>query len=45
MLKGSSALKILKGKPIGKRLLGRPRCRLEDNIGIYIIERCVIMRH
>jgi hypothetical protein len=27
-----SALKILTGKPAGKRPLGRPRCRWEDNI-------------
>ena len=27
-----SALKILTGKPTGKRLLGRPRRRWEDNI-------------
>ena len=25
--------KILAGKPTGNKLLGRPRCRLEDNIG------------
>jgi hypothetical protein len=27
-----NAYKILVGKPEGKRLLGRPRCRREDNI-------------
>ena len=27
-----SAFKILNGKPTGKRPLGRPRLRLEDNI-------------
>ena len=27
-----SVFKILTGKPIGKRPLGRPRCRWEDNI-------------
>ena len=29
---GRSAFKILTGKPTGKRPLGRPRCRWEDNI-------------
>ena len=29
---GRSAFKILTGKPIGKRSLGRSRRRLEDNI-------------
>ena len=32
MEKGSSAFKILTGKPIGKRPLGRPRRRWEENI-------------
>ena len=32
MEEGRSAFKILTGKPTGKRPLGRPRCRLEDNI-------------
>ena len=31
MEEGRSAFKILAGKPIGKRPLGRPRCR-EDSI-------------
>ena len=31
MEEGTSAFKILTGKPTGKRLLGRPRCRWEDN--------------
>ena len=31
MEKGRSAFKILTGKPTGKRLLGRPRRRWEDN--------------
>ena len=34
MEEGRSALKILTGKPTGKRLLGRPRRRWEDNIRI-----------
>ena len=29
---GRSAFKILTGTPAGKRPLGRPRCRWEDNI-------------
>ena len=32
MVEGRSAFKILPGKPTGKRLLGRPRRRWEDNI-------------
>jgi hypothetical protein len=27
-----NAYKVLGGKPEGRRLLGRPRCRWEDNI-------------
>ena len=38
MEEGRSAFKILTGKPIGKRPLGRPRCRLEDNVRIDIKE-------
>ena len=32
MEEGTSALKILTGKPTGKIPLGRPSCRWEDNI-------------
>ena len=32
------ALKILTGKPTGKRPLGRPRRRWEDNIRMYLEE-------
>ena len=32
MEEGRSAFKILRGKPTGKRPLGRPRRRWEDNI-------------
>ena len=32
MVEGRSAFEILTGKPIGKRHLGRPRLRWEDNI-------------
>ena len=34
MEEGRSAFKILKGKPTGKRPLGRPRRRWEDRIGL-----------
>ena len=30
--------KVLVGKPEGKRPLGRPRCRWEDNINMYLEE-------
>jgi hypothetical protein len=30
--------RILVGKPVGKRSLGRPRSRWEDNIKIYLQE-------
>ena len=39
MEEGKSAFKILTGKPIGKRLLGRPRRRWEENIRIDLINR------
>ena len=35
---GRSAFKILTGKPTGKRPLGRPRRRWEDNIGMDLEE-------
>ena len=35
---GRSGFKILTGKPRGKRLLGRPRNRWEDNIKMDIEE-------
>ena len=38
MEKGRSALKILTGKPTGKRSLGRPRRRWEDDIRMDIEE-------
>jgi len=34
-----NAYKILVQKPEGKRLLGRPRCRWEDNIRMDLRER------
>ena len=38
MEKGRSAFKMLTGKPKGKRPLGRPRCRWEDNIRMDLEE-------
>ena len=38
MEEGKSAFKILTGKPTGKRSLGRPRRRWEDNIRKYLEE-------
>ena len=38
MEEGRSAFKILIGKPTGKRPLGRPRCRWEDNIRMDLKE-------
>ena len=38
MEEGRSAFKILTGKPIGKRPLGRPRSRWEDNIRMDLEE-------
>ena len=35
---GRSASKIVTGKPTGKRPLGRPRRRWEDNIRMYLEE-------
>ena len=39
-----SAFKILTGKPTGKRPLGRPRHRWEDNIRMYLKEIGIITR-
>ena len=36
MVEGRSAFKILTGKPTGKRPLGRPRRRWEENIRMYL---------
>ena len=38
MEEGRSAFKIVLGKPTGKRLLGRPRRRWEDNIRMNLKE-------
>ena len=42
MEEGSSAFKILTRKPTGKRPLGRPRRRWEDNIRMDLEEMRVI---
>ena len=39
MEESGSALKILTGKPTGKRPLGRPRRRWEDNIRMDLKEK------
>ena len=38
MEEGRSAFKILTGKPKGKRPLGRPTCRWEENIRMDLEE-------
>ena len=38
MEEGRSAFKILTGKPAGKRPLGMPRRRWEDNIRMDLVE-------
>ena len=38
MEEGRSAFQFLTGKPTGKRPLGRPRCRWEDNIRVDLEE-------
>ena len=38
MEEGRSAFEIVIGKPTGKRPLGRPRCRWEDNIRMDLEE-------
>jgi hypothetical protein len=30
--------RVLVGKPVGKRPLGRPRCKWDDNIKMYLQE-------
>ena len=40
MEEGRGALKILTGKPTGKRPLGRPKRRWEDNIRMDLRNRC-----
>ena len=45
MEEGRSAFKILTGKPTGKRPLGRPRRRWEDNIKMDLKEIGINMRN
>ena len=45
MEEGRSAFKILTGKLIGNKLLGRPRPRWKDNIGVYLKEMVVSSRN
>ena len=42
---GRSAFKILTGKPTGKRPLGRPRRRWEDNIRMDLEEIIINTRN
>ena len=42
MEEGRSAFKILRDKPTGKRPLGRPRRRWEDNIRMELEEMGII---
>ena len=42
--KNRGTLKIVIGRYIGKELLGNPRCKLEDNIGIDV-KKIVNMRN
>ena len=42
---GRSVFKILTGKPTGKRPLGRPRRRWEDNIRMDLKEICINTRN
>ena len=45
MEEGKSAFKMLTGKPTGKRPLGRPRHRWEDNIRMDLEERGINAGH
>ena len=36
------AYRVLVGKPVGKRPLGRPRCRWEDNIKMDLQEEGMV---
>ena len=44
MEEGRSAFEILTGKPTGKRPLGKPRCRWEDDITMDLKEICINTR-
>ena len=42
---GRSVFKLLTGTPVGKRTLGRPRRRREDNIRLDLKELCINTRN
>ena len=44
MEEGRSAFKLLTGKPTGKKPLGKPRRRWEDNIRMNLKEKKVSIR-
>ena len=44
-MEGRNVFKILAGKPIGNRSLGRPKHRWEDNIRMDLKEIAVNMRN
>ena len=45
MEEGRSAFKMLRGKPTGKRPLGRPRCKWKDNVRVDLKEIGINMRN
>ena len=45
MEEGRSGFKILTGKPTGKKSLGRPQRRWEDNIRMYLEETGINVRN
>jgi hypothetical protein len=45
MEEGRSTCKILTGTPAGKRPLGKPRSRWEDNIKMNLKEICINTRN
>ena len=45
MEEGMGAFNILTGKPTGKRHVGRPRCRVKDNIRMDLKEKGVNTRN
>ena len=45
MEEGRSSFKMLTGESIGKRSLGRPRCKWEDNIRMDVKETVINTRN
>jgi len=39
VVESKGVYRILVGKPVGKRPLGKPRHRWKDNITMYVLER------